>query len=147
MIDVEGIMKIICFDFGDKRIGVANSDIGESFAFAGSTLYVNGLEDAVQKSTEAVKQNDAKKIVVGLPKNMDGSSSYRVERTHRFASLLSEATGLEVDFMDERLSTMEAYTYLNITEYNGKKRKKVIDNLSAQIVLQSYLDMKKNTKN
>lgn len=139
-------MKIICFDFGDARIGVACSDIGETFAFAGSTLYVKGIEDAVKKSADAVKQNEAKKILIGLPKNMDGSSSYRVERTHKFATLLKEATGLEIDFMDERLSTMEAYTYLNITEYNGKKRKKVIDNLSAQIVLQSYLDMKKNKK-
>lgn len=140
-------MKIICFDFGDARIGVANSDIGESFAFAGTTIYVNGLEDAVNKSAQAVKDNNAQMIVVGLPKNMDGSSSYRVERTKKYAQLLSDLTGLKVDFMDERLSTMEAYTYLNITEFNGKKRKKVIDNLSAQIVLQSYLDMKKNKKN
>ena len=139
-------MKIICFDFGDARIGVACSDIGESFAFAGSTLYVNGIDDSVKKSAEAVKTNNAEKIVVGLPKNMDGSSSYRVERTKRYAQLLSEATGLYVDFMDERLSTMEAYTYLNITEFNGKKRKKVVDNLSAQIILQSYLDMNKNKK-
>lgn len=136
-------MKIICFDFGDARIGTACSDIGETFAFAGSTLYVNGIEDAVKKSAEAVFKNEAKKIVVGLPKNMDGSCSYRVERTKRFAGMLKDATGLEVDFMDERLSTVEAYTYLNITDYKGKKRKKVVDNLSAQIVLQSYLDMKK----
>lgn len=139
-------MKIICFDFGDARIGVANSDIGETFAFAGNTIYVNGIEDAVKKSAEVVKSNGSQKIVIGLPKNMDGSSSYRVERTKKFAEMLSEATGLIVDFMDERLSTMEAYTYLNITEYNGKKRKKVIDNLSAQIILQSYLDKNKNSK-
>ena len=137
-------MKYICFDFGDARIGVANSDIGGTFAFAGSTLYVNGIDDAVKKSAEAVKSNNAQKIIIGLPKNMDGSCSYRVERTKKYAQLLEEATGIPVDFMDERLSTMEAYTYLNITEFNGKKRKKVIDNLSAQIILQSYLDMKKN---
>ena len=97
----------------------------------------------MKKVAEKAKEYSAGMLVIGLPKNMDGSLSFRAERTQRFADMLKEATGLEYAFMDERLSTMEAYRYLNATDYNGKKRKKVIDALSAQIILQSWLDCKK----
>ena len=136
-------MKIICFDFGDKRIGVANSDIGESFAFAGSTLYVNGLEDAVQKSTEAVKQNDAKKIVVGLPKNMDGTEGIRAELCREFADRLKEATGLPVTMWDERRTTVEAHNILSQHNYHGKKRKNTVDAVAASLILEGYLAFRK----
>ena len=74
---------------------------------------------------------------------MDGTEGFRAERTRRFAALVAEKTGAEVVFVDERLSTVEAYTYMNITGLPGTKRKGKIDALSAQIILQSYLDAKK----
>jgi len=135
-------MKVLGIDFGDARVGVATSDYGENLATAQGTIKVSGINDAVQKVCEKAKEIGAEKLVIGLPKNMDGSLSYRAERTQRFAEMLKEATGLEYEFMDERLSTMEAYRYLNATEFNGKKRRNVIDTLSAQIILQSWLDSK-----
>ncbi|MBO7162600.1 MAG: Holliday junction resolvase RuvX [Clostridia bacterium] len=136
-------MKVLGIDFGDARVGVATSDYGETLATAQGTIKVSGINDAVQKVCEKAIALGAEKLVIGLPKNMDGSLSYRAERTQRFAEMLKEATGLEYEFMDERLSTMEAYRYLNATEFNGKKRRNVIDTLSAQIILQSWLDSKK----
>lgn len=136
-------MKILGIDFGDARIGLATSDYGESLATAQGTVKVNGINDAVKKISEKAKELGAEKLVIGLPKNMDGSLSFRAERTQRFADMMKQATGLEYEFMDERLSTMEAYRYLNATEFNGKKRKNVIDTLSAQIILQSWLDSRK----
>ena len=102
-------MKVLGIDFGDARVGVASSDYGENLATAQGTIKVSGINDAVQKVCEKAKELGAEKLVIGLPKNMDGSLSYRAERTQRFAEMLKEATGLEYEFMDERLSTMEAY--------------------------------------
>lgn len=136
-------MKVLGIDFGDARVGIATSDYGENLATAQGTIKVSGINDAVKKVSEKSVELGAEKLVIGLPKNMDGSLSYRAERTQRFADMLKEATGLEYEFMDERLSTMEAYRYLNATEFNGKKRRNVIDTLSAQIILQSWLDSKK----
>ena len=97
----------------------------------------------VQMAGFGINELGAEKIVLGLPKNMDGSESFRAEKTRAFAGMITEETGLEVVFIDERLSTVEAYTYMNISDFNGKKRRKVIDSLSAQIILQSYLDSQK----
>lgn len=136
-------MRVLGIDFGDARVGLATSDYGETLATAQGTVKVNGIADSVQKVAAKAKELGAERLVIGLPKNMDGSLSFRAERTQRFADMLKEATGLEYEFMDERLSTMEAYRYLNATEYNGKKRRNVIDTLSAQIILQSWLDSRK----
>jgi putative Holliday junction resolvase len=71
---------------------------------------------------------------------MNGSESFRAEKTRVFAEKLQTATGLPLEFIDERLSTVEAYTYMNITDFKSSKRRAVIDAMSAQIILQSYLD-------
>ena len=136
-------MRTVGIDYGDARVGIAVCDLTGTLASAGCTLNVTGMRDAVKKVCEQLKKLEAEDIVLGLPVNMDGSESFRAEKTHAFADMLREQSGLEITFVDERLSTVEAYTYLNITDYNGKKRRKVIDALSAQIILQSYLDSKK----
>ncbi len=136
-------MKIIGIDYGDARVGVASCDATEFLASAVCTVNVTGMRDAVRKVAEKIRELGGEKIVLGLPKNMDGSESFRAEKTHAFADMLTKELGLEIVFVDERLSTVEAYTYMNITDFNGKKRREVIDALSAQIILQSYLDSKK----
>ena len=133
-------MRIIGIDYGDARVGIAVSDETEFLASANRTLNVSGMRDAAQKTINKIKELNGAKIVLGLPKNMDGSESFRAEKTYAFADMLKAELDMEIIFMDERLSTVEAYTYMNITDFNGKKRKKVIDALSAQIILQSYLD-------
>ncbi len=133
-------IKIIGIDYGDARVGIAASDGTGFLASAVCTINVNGMRDACKKVADKIKELGGTKIVLGLPKNMDGSESFRADKSKAFAEMISEATNLEVVFVDERLSTVEAYTYMNITEFNGKKRRQVIDALSAQIILQSYLD-------
>ena len=137
-------MKIIGFDFGDARVGVALSDVSEKFAFAGKTLFVSGIDDAVKQASSTALSEKAELAVVGLPLNMDGTESFRAARTRRFAELFTLISEIKCVFFDERLTSVEAYTYMNITQYNGRKRRKVIDSLSAQIILQAYLDMRKN---
>ena len=134
------IIRIVGIDYGDARVGVAVSDETGFLASTVCTLNVSGMRDACKKVAEKIKELNGTKIVLGLPKNMDGSESFRAEKSRAFAEMLKEATGLEVVFVDERLSTVEAYTYMNIADFNGKKRRAVVDALSAQIILQSYLD-------
>jgi len=134
-------MSIIGIDFGDKRVGIAKSE--GVLATGICTLNVDGIEDAAEKTANKIKELDGKTVVLGLPKNMDGSEGFRAERTRRFAELLKEKTGISCDFMDERLSTSESYTYMNITGFSSKKRRAVIDTLSAQVILQSWIDAKR----
>ena len=84
-------------------------------------------------------EKKAEKIVLGLPKNMDGSEGFRAEACKEFAKLLSEKTGLSVDFQDERLTTVSAHNILNATDTRGKKRKAVVDAVSAVLILEDYL--------
>lgn len=135
-----GSMRVIGIDYGDARVGVAVSDETGFLASAVCTVNVTGMRDACKKVAEKIKELNGTLIVLGLPKNMDGSESFRAEKSRAFAEMIGDATSLEVVFMDERLSTVEAYTYMNITDFNGKKRRDVVDALSAQIILQSYLD-------
>lgn len=134
------MMRIVGIDYGDARVGIAVSDETCFLASAVCTLNVTGMKDACKKTVEKINELNGEKIILGLPKNMDGSLSFRAEKTNAFKEMLETATNLPVIFVDERLSTVEAYTYMNITDFNGKKRREVIDALSAQIILQSYLD-------
>lgn len=143
-------MRIVGIDFGDARVGLAVSDESGFLSSAVGTVQVTGVNDAVRKCAEQIRALHAEQIVCGLPRNMNGSESFRAEKTRVFAAKLAEATGLEVQFFDERLTTVEAYTYLNITDYKSSKRRGVIDALSAQILLQAFLDQaaqQKNAKN
>ncbi|OGO91787.1 MAG: hypothetical protein A2Y17_13600 [Clostridiales bacterium GWF2_38_85] len=133
-------MRIICFDYGEKRIGVAVSDLRSILASGTKTLTVRGFSHAVELAAEEIKQQGAERIVVGLPKNMNGSEAASAEKARKFGVSVAEKSGVEVVYFDERMTTMQAHKYLNQTEYFGKKRKAVIDTLSAQIILQDYLD-------
>ena len=136
----EETMRIIGIDFGDARVGVAASDETEILASAVCSLNVTGVNDAVKKCAAKIAELGGEMIICGLPYNMNGSESFRAEKTRVFAEKLQTATGLPLEFIDERLSTVEAYTYMNITDFKSSKRRAVIDAMSAQIILQSYLD-------
>ena len=137
-------MKIMGIDYGDARTGVAISDLLCSIVGSTTVVPSRNHEKLMADLVRLAKENEVGEIVVGLPKNMDGTEGFRAERTRRFASLVAEKTGVKVMFTDERLSTVEAYTYMNITGVPGSKRKGKIDALSAQIILQSFLDSQKN---
>ena len=139
--------KIAGIDFGDARVGIALSDPGCKIAFPKDVIKVKGIEDAANKTAEKIKELGADRAVIGLPKNMDGSEGYRVERTKHFAELLSSLTDCELLFFDERLSTVLAHGYLSESGIDSRKHRKVVDALSAQIILQDYLDSIKNANN
>ncbi len=138
--------RILSVDFGDVRTGLAISDASRLLASGIGYISPGGLEKTVLAVSEKAKTEGAVAIVVGLPKNMDGSEGSRAERCKKFARMLKEQSGLLVSTFDERMTTMTASRYLNETNTKGKKRKGVIDTLSAQIILQNCLDRLKNMK-
>lgn len=133
--------RILSVDFGDTRTGLAVSDPSRFLASGIGTISPGGIEKTANKVAEIAKEQRATSIVVGLPKNMDGSEGFRAQRCVEFAELLTtllpDAT---IVMMDERLTTVSASRYLNETNTRGSKRKGVIDTLSAEIILQNVLD-------
>ena len=133
-------------DYGDVRTGLAVSDISGFLAGGIGQVSPGGMRNTARYVAEEAKKQGVVKIVVGLPKNMDGSEGFRAEAVRAFVALLAEETAIPIDFSDERLSTCEAHRYLQSTGTGGKKRKGVVDTLSAQIILQDYLDREKAAK-
>ncbi|MBO4972304.1 MAG: Holliday junction resolvase RuvX [Clostridia bacterium] len=137
---VSGKGRLLGVDFGDRRTGIAVCDNTRFIASARETIVNNGLSDCVRQVVEIAKAENVSGIVIGLPVNMDGSYGERAEKCRYFGSLVESESGICVDFCDERMTTIEASRYLGESGTFGKKRKKVIDALSAQIILQNYID-------
>ncbi len=133
-------MRILGIDFGEARMGLAVSDPTGFLASGIGTVKVTGLTSAVDAAAKAALDNRAELIVVGLPVNMDGSEGGRAERCRRFAEQLEALCSIKTVMYDERRTTILAAGFMNETGTHGKKRKDSIDTLSAQIILQSYLD-------
>lgn len=133
-------MKIIGVDFGDARVGLAATDPGGIIAGAVGVLQVRGLEDAAEKTAAEVLRLGGQLVAVGRPLTASGKDEYRSDKTERFAQLLRDKTGLKVELFDERYTTVEAGRYLSEGNVHGKKRKRVLDSVAAQIMLQAYAD-------
>jgi putative Holliday junction resolvase len=134
------IGKILAVDFGDARTGLAVSDASRFLASGIGYVAPGGIEKTAEAVAAVAKEQRAVAVVVGLPVNMDGSEGSRAARYRKFAALLKAQCALPVAMFDERMTTMTASRYLNETNTRGKKRKTVIDTLSAQIILQNCLD-------
>ena len=133
--------RILSVDFGDTRTGLAVSDPSRFLASGIGTISPGGIEKTAQRVAEIAVEQKAVAIVVGHPRNMDGSAGFRAQRCVEFAQLLEELLpDVTVVMIDERLTTVSASRYLNETNTRGAKRKGVIDTLSAQIILQNLLD-------
>ena len=132
--------KILSVDFGDSRTGLAVSDPSRLLASGIGYVSPGGIEKTADAVAEIAAEQRAVAVIVGLPVNMDGSEGGRAARCRKFARMVKEQTGLPVAMFDERMTTMTASRYLNETNTRGKKRKGVIDTLSAQIILQNCLD-------
>ena len=139
--------KILAVDFGDTRTGLAISDPSRLLASGIGYVSPGGIEKTADAVAQVATEQKVAAVVVGLPVNMDGSEGSRAARCKKFASMLSERTGVPVAMFDERMTTMTASRYLNETGTHGKKRKTVIDTLSAQIILQNCLDRLKYMNN
>lgn len=132
--------KILAVDFGDARTGLAISDLSRFLASGIGYVSPGGIEKTAEAVARIAKEQRAAAVIVGLPVNMDGSEGSRAARYRKFACLLKAQCALPVAMFDERMTTMSASRYLNETNTRGKKRKTVIDTLSAQIILQNCLD-------
>jgi putative Holliday junction resolvase len=136
----KSVGKIMSVDFGDTRTGLAVSDGSRFLASGIGYVSPGGIDKTAEAVASAAKENRVSALIVGLPVNMDGSEGGRAARCRKFARMVKEQTGLPVAMFDERMTTMTASRYLNETNTRGKKRKGVIDTLSAQIILQNCLD-------
>jgi putative Holliday junction resolvase len=133
-------MRIMGLDLGTRNIGVAVSDETGTIAQGRGTIIRKDDKSAIDRITEMIGEFDVKEIVVGLPVNMDGTLGERAEDSKVFAQELGRRTGLPVKLWDERLSTREAENIMLEADLPRKKRKKAVDRLAAQIILQGYLD-------
>lgn len=136
-------MIIMAIDLGHVRTGVAVSDPMEMIASPVGTITERKDEVLLEKLAAVAKEKGAQMLVVGLPRNMDGSCGESAQRCQRLGEQLGEMTGLSVNFWDERLTTVSAIGFLNRTDTRGKKRKAVIDTVSAVIILEDFLRSRK----
>ncbi len=133
--------RVLGVDFGEARTGLALSDSSRMLAHGIGNISGGGLEKSAALIVARAKEEGAVAIVLGLPVNMNGSEGPRAARVRQLAALIEAAAPeLPVALMDERMTTMAATRFLNETDTRGKKRKGVIDTLSAQIILQNALD-------
>lgn len=135
-------MKIMGVDYGDARTGIAISDL--LCSIVGSTCVVpsRNTEKAIADIVKLCKDNMVGEIVVGLPRNMDGTEGARAELCREFAAKLGEATGLPIKMWDERRTTVEAHNILSQHNYHGKKRKNTVDAVAASLILEGYLNFR-----
>lgn len=140
-------MIIAAVDLGKARTGIAVCDKTEFLASPHTVIFEKSPEKLFEKVKETVVNLKAEIVVVGLPKNMDGSEGESAQNARAFAERLHNETGWQVDLQDERGTTITAHNFLNDTNTRGKKRKNVVDEVAATIILQNYLDKRKNSKN
>lgn len=136
-------MIIMSVDLGKARTGIAVCDKTEFLASPYTVIFEKSPNKLPEKVAQAAKETKAELIVVGLPKNMDGSEGESAQNARAFADKIQELTGLETVMQDERGTTITAHSFLNDTNTRGKKRKNVVDEVAATIILQDFLDSRK----
>ena len=134
--------RIMCLDIGDKTIGVAVSDLMGMTAQGIKTIKRTSKKNDIEEIKQIIKEKQVNLIVSGLPKNMNGTVGPQGEKVQKFCELIKEETGLEIEFWDERLTTVAAEKTLITADVSRKKRKNVIDMMAAVLILQGYLDFK-----
>ena len=138
-------MRVLGLDLGTKTLGIASSDLSQTIASAYKTINfnVNDYRYAIKELKLVVKELEPEKLVLGLPKNMDGSLGFQSQKTLDFKKLIENEIKLEVILIDERLTSKMAESIMISADLSRKKRKTKVDKLAATIILQSYLDSRK----
>ena len=136
-------MIILAVDLGKARTGLAVCDKSEILASPAGVITEYNPEKRLEKVAAETLARKAELLVVGLPRNMDGSEGESAQNARAFGQALSEKTGIPVEFQDERGTTITAHGYLNDTNTRGKKRKAVVDAVAAVVILQNFLDGRK----
>lgn len=137
-------MKILAVDFGDARTGIACCDKTEMLASPIGVIHERSFEAVIEKTAALALEQKVEEIIVGYPKNMNGTIGERADKCAYFAQLLEEKVTIPVKLWDERSTTVSAHNYLNVTNTRGKKRKEVVDAVAAVIILESYMGYRKN---
>ncbi|MBQ7140377.1 MAG: Holliday junction resolvase RuvX [Bacilli bacterium] len=142
-------MKYLGFDLGTKTLGISISDSKGIIALPLTTLRYNNenYEMLLVEIKKIITENNIDKIVLGLPKNMNNTLGERALKTLDFKNILENKFSIEVIMQDERLSTMEVHKFLIDKDVTRNKRKKVVDKMASQVILQSYLDKINNERN
>lgn len=138
-------MIILSIDYGDMRTGVAVCDALEMLASPVTVIKESYEPKLIKKIKTVISERKPALIVVGKPKNMDGTEGFRAQKCIEFAKNLEEETGIETVLWDERLTTVSAHRALNVTNTRGKDRKNVVDAVSAVMILEDFLRHRKNT--
>lgn len=136
-------MRIMGIDYGDARTGVAISDLLCSLVGFTTVVPSRNTQKAIEEIARLAKEREVGQIVVGLPKNMDGTEGPRAQLCREFGDRLREETGLQVSMWDERRTTVEAHNILSQHNYHGKKRKDTVDAVAASLILEGYLAFRK----
>ncbi len=139
-------MIILSVDYGKARTGIAVCDKDEVVASPVATLKEYNMDNLAKRVSEIAGEKNAAEIVLGLPVNMDGSEGESACNVRVFRDKLEAVCGLPVVLRDERCTTVTAYEYLNMNNKRGKKRKEVVDSVAAVIILEDYLNYRRNRK-
>ena len=131
--------KMIGVDYGDVRTGIASSDLLGLMASAVCTVKPGGMKNTAVEVAKIAKAQNAVGIVVGMPKNMDGSEGPRAEKSRAFRELLERDTGLPVVLWDERRSSIEAHAILHANGKKEKQHRRSVDAVAASLILEGYL--------
>ncbi len=137
-------MIILSVDYGDKRTGIAVCDKLEMLASPVTVITEWNSNALAEKIVNIAEEKHAEQIVIGLPKNMDGSEGFRADACKELGELIKAKTDITVTFWDERLTTVSAHRILSETNVRGKKRKNVVDAVAAELILQDYIESRKN---
>lgn len=132
-------MRIMGIDYGDARTGIAISDLLCSIVGSTTVIHSRNAEKTAAQIKDLAQQHEVGEIVMGLPKNMDGTEGPRAELCRSFAAQVEAITGLPVKLWDERRTTVEAHNILSAHNYHGKKRKNTVDAVAASLILEGYL--------
>lgn len=138
-------MIIMSVDYGDVRTGIAICDRLETLAYPVTVITETYEPKLINKILEIIREKKPERIVVGYPKNMDSSEGSRAIKCKEFSVELEKASGIKTELWDERLTTVSAHSYLNDTNTRGKKRKNTVDAVAATIILQDYIDYRRNS--
>ena len=137
------LMRIMAIDYGDAHTGIAISDPTGFMAGTTTTIHSRKAEVVLEEVRKLVEQYQVEELVMGFPKNMDGTEGPRADLYRAFAGQLEEATGLKPVLWDERRTTIDAHRILFESGKNAKKRKKTVDAVAASLILEGYLTFRR----
>ena len=133
-------MRVMAIDYGDARTGVAISDLLGTLVGRTAVIHSRNREKTAAEIKKLLEESGAERLVMGFPRNMDGSEGPRAALYREFAAYLGEVTGMEVVLWDERRTTVEAHQILSDCNYHGKRRKNTVDAVAASLIFEGYLN-------